>query len=151
MFGRESGKHLSPGQGRNMNQGRSNVSHFCSIINLHKRIQSLVWGLLWNYYVFMATSLSLKDTVQYRHSEYSGCHGNSITMAANNTCSYHISMFTLKCSTSEEVGHGWPLIIETTEVITNWSRILQGRKFFSIFYDWPPALNLDLKTGPLLS
>ena len=33
-----------------------------------------------------------------------------------------------------EVGHGWPLLIETTEVITNWSWILQGRKCFTFLW-----------------
>ena len=49
---------------------------------------------------------------------------------------------------AEEVGHGWPLVIKTTEVITNWSWILQGRKFFFSMTD--PSLNVDLKTGAYL-
>ena len=41
-----------------------------------------------------------------------------------------------------EVGHGWPLLIETTEVITNWSRTLQ-----SFFYDWIQPWILIWKLG----
>ena len=52
---------------------------------------------------------------------------------------------------TRDVGHGWPLLILITGVITNWSLILHNKSFFNLFYDWTRLWNLDLKSGTPLS
>ena len=60
--------------------------------------------------------------------------------------SHHACQDVVSCP--EEAVHGWSLQITTTEVITNWSWMLQGRKLFSFFYDRPQPWILIWKLGP---
>ena len=65
MLGRESEKHLSLGQGRNVNQDLRNVSHFSSI-NLTQKDSKLGMRAI-VVRIHATTSLRLKDTEFSRH------------------------------------------------------------------------------------